>query len=56
MQPFHRLVQLSAASIALALATALGGCETDDTAIGARALKPLPAALGQSSKIRKHQR
>jgi murein L,D-transpeptidase YafK len=30
----------------LALATALGGCETDDSAVvGARALKPLPAAL-----------
>jgi murein L,D-transpeptidase YafK len=45
LQPFHRLVRLSAAPIALALAAALGGCETDDAAIGARALKPLPAAL-----------
>jgi murein L,D-transpeptidase YafK len=45
LQRFHRLAQLSAASIALALAVALGGCETDDAAIGARALKPLPAAL-----------
>ena len=46
MQRFHRLAQLLAASIALALAVALGGCETDDLAqVGARALKPLPAAL-----------
>ncbi len=46
MQRFYRLARLSAASIALALATALGGCETDDLAqVGARALKPLPAAL-----------
>ena len=45
MQHFHRLARLSAAAIALALAAALGGCETDDAAIGARALKPLPAAL-----------
>jgi len=46
LQRFHRLARLSAASIALALATALGGCETDDLAqVGARALKPLPAAL-----------
>jgi murein L,D-transpeptidase YafK len=29
----------------LALATALGGCETDESVVGARALKPLPAAL-----------
>jgi murein L,D-transpeptidase YafK len=29
----------------LALAAALGGCETDDAVVGARALKPLPAAL-----------
>jgi murein L,D-transpeptidase YafK len=36
---------LSAASIAVALATALGGCQTDDLAVSARALKPLPAAL-----------
>jgi murein L,D-transpeptidase YafK len=41
----RRLVGLSAASIAVALATALGGCQTDDLAVGARALKPLPAAL-----------
>ncbi len=46
MQRFYRLARLSAASIALALAAALGGCETDDLAqVGARALKPLPAAL-----------
>jgi murein L,D-transpeptidase YafK len=45
LQRFHRLAQLSAAAIALALAVALGGCETDDVAVGARALKPLPAAL-----------
>jgi murein L,D-transpeptidase YafK len=32
-------------AIALAIATALGGCETDDSAVGARALRPLPAAL-----------
>ncbi len=29
----------------VALAAALGGCQTDDLAVGARALKPLPAAL-----------
>ena len=40
-----RLAQLSAASAAVALATALGGCQTDELAVGARALKPLPAAL-----------
>jgi murein L,D-transpeptidase YafK len=46
LQRFHRLARLSAASIALALAAALGGCETDDLAqVGARALKPLPPAL-----------
>jgi murein L,D-transpeptidase YafK len=46
LQRFHRLARLSAASIALALAAALGGCETDDLSqVGARALKPLPAAL-----------
>jgi murein L,D-transpeptidase YafK len=46
VQRFHRFAKLSAASIALALAAALGGCETDDLAqVGARALKPLPAAL-----------
>ncbi len=42
---FHRFAHLFAATIALALATALGGCETDDLAASARALKPLPAAL-----------
>jgi murein L,D-transpeptidase YafK len=43
---FRRLARLSAAPIALVLATALGGCETDDLAnVGARALKPMPAAL-----------
>ncbi len=43
---FRRIARLSAAPIALVLATALGGCETDDLAgVGARALKPLPAAL-----------
>jgi murein L,D-transpeptidase YafK len=45
LQRFHRLASLSAAAIALALATALGGCETDESVVGARALKPLPAAL-----------
>jgi len=46
LQRFHRLARLSAASIALALAVALGGCETDDLSqVSARALKPLPAAL-----------
>jgi murein L,D-transpeptidase YafK len=46
LQRFHRLARLSAAPIALALAVVLGGCETDDLAqVGARALKPLPAAL-----------
>ena len=46
MQRFYRLARLSAVSIALALAAALGGCETDDLAqVGARALKPLPPAL-----------
>jgi murein L,D-transpeptidase YafK len=46
LQRFHQLARLSAAAIALALATALGGCETDDLSqVGARALKPLPAAL-----------
>jgi murein L,D-transpeptidase YafK len=35
-----------AAPIAVALAMVLGGCQTDDLAnVGARALKPLPAAL-----------
>ena len=42
---FRRFARLSAALIPLALATALGGCETDDLAVGARALKPLPPAL-----------
>jgi murein L,D-transpeptidase YafK len=41
---FDRLARLSAAPAALALVTALGGCQTDDIA-GARALKPLPPAL-----------
>jgi murein L,D-transpeptidase YafK len=46
LQRFHRLARLSAASVAFAAAVALGGCETDDlTQAGARALKPLPAAL-----------
>jgi murein L,D-transpeptidase YafK len=46
LQRFHRLARLSAASIALTLAVALGGCETDDLSqVSARALKPLPAAL-----------
>jgi murein L,D-transpeptidase YafK len=46
LQRYYRLARLSAASIALALAVALGGCETDDLAqVGARALKPLPPAL-----------
>jgi murein L,D-transpeptidase YafK len=45
LQRFDRLARLSAASIALALAAALGGCETDDSVVGARALRPLPAAL-----------
>jgi murein L,D-transpeptidase YafK len=46
LQRFHRLARLSAAAIALALAAALGGCETDDLAqVAARALKPLPPAL-----------
>jgi murein L,D-transpeptidase YafK len=46
LQRFYRLARLSAASVVLALAAALGGCETDDLAqVGARALKPLPAAL-----------
>ncbi len=31
--------------MAVALAAALGGCQTDDLAVSARALKPLPAAL-----------
>jgi murein L,D-transpeptidase YafK len=43
---FRRLAKLSAVSSAVALAVALGGCQTDDLAnVGARALKPLPAAL-----------
>jgi murein L,D-transpeptidase YafK len=45
LQRFNRLASLSAAAIALALATALGGCETDESVVGARALKPLPTAL-----------
>jgi murein L,D-transpeptidase YafK len=41
-----RLARLSVAGIALAGAVALGGCETDDISpTGARALRPLPAAL-----------
>jgi murein L,D-transpeptidase YafK len=44
LQRFHRLARLSAASIVFAVAAALGGCETDDVG-GARALRPLPAAL-----------
>jgi murein L,D-transpeptidase YafK len=40
-----RLLRLSAAPAAVALATALGGCQTDDLAVGARALKPLPPEL-----------
>jgi murein L,D-transpeptidase YafK len=42
---FGRLLRLSAASAAVALVTALGGCQTDDLAVGARALKPLPPEL-----------
>jgi len=42
---FSRLSGLSTASVTVALAAALGGCQTDDLAVGARALKPLPAAL-----------
>jgi murein L,D-transpeptidase YafK len=56
LQHFHRLAlvrhatgrhaRLSAAPAALALAVALGGCETGDLShVSARALKPLPAAL-----------
>jgi len=46
LQGFHRLVRLLVASVAIAGAVALGGCETDDIAhVGGRALKPLPAAL-----------
>jgi len=46
LQRFHRRARLSAALIVFVLAAALGGCETDDlTQAGARALKPLPAAL-----------
>jgi murein L,D-transpeptidase YafK len=46
LQRFHRLARLSAALIVFVVAAALGGCETDDlTQAGARALKPLPAAL-----------
>jgi murein L,D-transpeptidase YafK len=40
-----RLLRLSAAPAAVALAAALGGCQTDDLAVGARALKPLPPEL-----------
>jgi murein L,D-transpeptidase YafK len=43
---FLRLARLAAAPAALALAAALGGCETDDLSqVSARALKPLPPAL-----------
>ncbi|HMA71545.1 MAG TPA: murein L,D-transpeptidase family protein [Xanthobacteraceae bacterium] len=46
MQRFHRLAKLSAASIVVAAAATLCGCETDDLSqAGARALRPLPAAL-----------
>jgi murein L,D-transpeptidase YafK len=42
---FHRLAGLSAASVTLLTALGLGGCQTDEIAAGARALRPLPAAL-----------
>ena len=44
LQRFHRFARLLAVPIVFAIAAALGGCETDDVG-GARALKPLPAAL-----------
>ena len=44
LQRFHRIAWLSTALIAIAIAAVLGGCETDEVG-GARALRPLPAAL-----------
>jgi murein L,D-transpeptidase YafK len=42
----RRLVLLTAVPVAVTMAAALGGCQTDDlTAVSARALKPLPAEL-----------